>query len=274
MIRDSFSSHIKKIFMILACASLLSFGCASNKEITIAISKGSGSEHYTKYNDWIKGGNQDIKIIDLYKMSFQDAIKAMDTCSGLVLSGGPDVHPDRYGRASDTAMCQIDLRRDTLEFSLIEIAMRKKVPILAICRGEQIFNVAFGGSLYVDIPTELKSKIAHRCDNPDSCFHAVKIDTTSLLYYVCQVNGGEVNTNHHQGVDKLANPFKASAFSEDGLIEAYEWKVPSGLPPFLAVQWHPERLPLKSSLSGPILKYFLNEVDIYSKTIRLAKSDK
>lgn len=254
----------KNLLIILSIFSVLFLNSCFKSEIKVALSKGSGSEHYEQYEKWLKEINSDIEYIDLYHIERAEALKILKECSGLVLTGGPDVHPDKYGKGYDTARCEIDLKRDSLEFELIKLARELKLPILAICRGEQILNVAYGGSLIVDIPSDFDTLVQHRCEDPTNCFHKVMITENTMLAKLSGLQFGEVNSNHHQGVHKLANVFVASAFSQDGLIEAYEWKDKNNNPFLIAVQWHPERLEKTNKLSYKIGDKFLKEVLKYS----------
>jgi putative glutamine amidotransferase len=256
------ASRISLILLIAIVFLSGLWGCSDDR-IKIALSKGAGSDSYTQYASWLKSYNPNIDCIDLYFLDRNKAVDILKECSGLVLTGGPDVHPDFYGKGYDTARCAIDMIRDTLEFALIKQAMKMKIPILAICRGEQILNVAMGGTLIVDIPDDLGDMIIHRCLDHTDCFHKVEIMPGTMFEMICGVDSGTVNTNHHQAVDKLAEVFKIAACSHDGLIEAYEWIDPNGKPPLIAVQWHPERMDRSNPLSSHLAEHFLHEVMIY-----------
>lgn len=233
----------------------------SNEKLYIAISKGSGSEGYLMYAPWLKNIDTNICVVDLYVLDVKKAVDTLKYCSGLLLSGGPDVHPGRYGIAKDSVRCDyIDRRRDTLEFAIIKEAERLKMPILGICRGLQILNVYYGGSLIVDIPSDYKTKISHRSmDTNAIAMHKVNIDKESSLFKLTNLSEGVVNSYHHQAIKKLAKKLKITARAEDGIPEAIEWKNPHSKPFLMAVQWHPERLdynhPLSKSLSEEFIKY-------------------
>ena len=246
-----------KIFLLLFI--VLGFvSCSQNNRVTIALSKGIGSEHYEAYNTWLHSIDKDIKIINLYGLTPDEAVSELQDCDGLVLTGGPDVHPFYFDKTFDTARCQIDSYRDTLEFALIKQAEKMKIPILGICRGAQIFNVAYGGSLIVDIPEDTDSEISHQAADGDMN-HNISVLEGSLLHNLSESLYGIVNSNHHQSVDKLADIFVVSATSPDGIIEAYEYK-DSAKPFFVGVQWHPERLESDNRFSEPIGSAFINAV--------------
>lgn len=235
---------------------------ASDSTLVIGISK-----HYENYSNWLLNADKNIIYLDFYTIPFDSAMKLIGKCDGLLISGGPDVEPARFGKRWDTARCEIDYRRDTLEFALIDSARKLKMPILGICRGEQLLNVYYGGTLIVDIPEDYKTTIHHKCKKSDTCFHEVDIAEGTLLYKIAGAKSGEINTNHHQAVEKLAKGFIAGAHSPDGIIEAIEWAnggaPPPGEPFILAVQWHPERMKPESPFSLNLAKYFLLKVKEY-----------
>lgn len=247
---------MKKILFVVLL-SFAFYSCGDKSDLKIAISKAKGSEHYENYEKWLAKVEPNAEYIDLYFIDRSEALEKLKECDGLLLSGGPDLHPVHFGKQHDSARCNIDLVRDTLELALIKEAMAMELPILGICRGEQILNVAEGGSLIIDIPSDYPNAIIHQTDDPDSCYHPVKIVEDTYLHKLAGKTVGEVNSNHHQAVDVLAESLIPSAYSPDGIIEAFEWKNRSDMPFMLAVQWHPERLDFKSPLSSPIANAFI-----------------
>lgn len=238
--------NIHFLFMLLTGTAI---SVQAQENPLIAISKGSSSESYLAYGAWLKNLDPEIHWIDMSVYTVDSALSMLERCSGLLLSGGEDVYPGRYGKESDTARCdKPDLERDTLEFDLIQKAGELKLPILGICRGLQILNVAYGGSLIIDIPQDIASTI-HRCPDKFNCFHEVAFLYGSFINKVTGSMSGRSNTNHHQAIDQLAGDLVATGWSGDGIIEAIEWKNPAGKPYLLGVQWHPERMDLSSPLS-------------------------
>lgn len=238
-----------KILLILLCF------LPANADVTIAISKGSGSDSYLRYGEWIKSIAPEAKIVDLFSMPLGEALEALQNSSGLILSGGADVHPGRYGKEYDTLRCEITPERDTLEFALIALALKLEMPIFAICRGEQILNVALGGSLIVDIPEDLPSEIPHSCEDKFSNCHTVEIVSGTLLSDIAGVVIDSVTSSHHQAVDRLAEGLRANCYSPEGLIEGFEWENPESKPFMIAVQWHPERMKSESLSRNIALKF-------------------
>ncbi|MGA2298279.1 MAG: gamma-glutamyl-gamma-aminobutyrate hydrolase family protein [FCB group bacterium] len=235
----------------------------SNHVLKIALSTGSINESNERYIKWLHSINPNVVCVDIYPMKEEEESKLLKECSGLLLTGGDDVCPAYYGKPGDTSRVSMELPRDTLEFYLIKKAAELKLPVLGVCRGMQILNVAYGGSLIVDIPTDYKNPVIHRCDNPKECFHDVIVNKKTLIYKLTHKIKAKVNTNHHQAVDKLAERFVITARATDGIPETMELKEPSGKPFMLAVQWHPERLGKKNIMSGPIGKYFLAKAKDY-----------
>lgn len=205
-----------------------------------------------------------VEIIDLYKKPKNFIDSVMNISNGLLLSGGVDVDPSRYGRGDDANLCEIDLERDTLEFYIINYALENKMPILGICRGMQIMNVALGGSLIVDIPREVKDHVEHSNNIPEDSYHRIIIDKSSYLYKIIQSDEEIVNSSHHQSVDKLGKNLKISAKAADGVAEAMEWQDKKNMAWFLGVQWHPERL-INKNASSPILDEFIKHIEQFER---------
>lgn len=165
---------------------------------------------------------------------------------GILLSGGDDIAPSLYldpvpedlgKKCSET-----DPKRDLFETLLINEAFRQQKPMLAICRGHQMVNIALGGTLIVDIPTQAPSEITHaRMDLKDREVHPILIEEESLMSKILGTREIGVNSTHHQAIGKLAPGLKVAAKAADGIVEAIELCEPL-LPFFLGVQFHPERL--------------------------------
>lgn len=178
-----------------------------------------------------------------------------DEYDGLILSGGSDIHPSYYNEEMDGSV-NVDKLRDKAEFELVKAFVEKKKPILGICRGYQILNVAFGGSLYQHISNANEhSSFVSGVD----LVHDVTVSKDSFLYNLY----GEkfpVNSAHHQGIKKLGDGFEVIATAHDGkTIEAIRHKEM----PIIGVQWHPERMCFdkkrEDTVDGKeIIKYFLS----------------
>ena len=167
-----------------------------------------------------------------------DAEMLADMCDGFLFTGGQDVDPAVYG-AEKTELCgECCPERDTMEKLLFDIAMKRDIPVLGICRGIQFINACLGGTLWQDIPTQFSDKLTH-CQKPpyNKPVHDVMIDRNSPLYELLKKECIAVNSYHHQGVRELSPELQSMASAPDGLVEA----VYAPDHKFLwAVQWHPE----------------------------------
>jgi putative glutamine amidotransferase len=251
-------------FWIVIVTFIFLFACERKAEeqlpVKIAFSKGSPENSYANYYKWIRSLDSTIICQELYDMPLDSALGLFKGCSGLLLTGGTDINPAFYGKAYDTVRCwPIDHRLDELEMTLIDSAIAWGMPILGICRGHQMLNVALGGSLIVDIPSDFGTSVFHKCEDYHTCFHTITVDSGSLLYQIAGTEEGEVNSNHHQAADQMSPDLKAIAHTSDGLIEAEQWKNPEGKSFLLGVQWHPERMAAENPLSTAIGQRFLEE---------------
>jgi len=163
-------------------------------------------------------------------------------CDGIILSGGEDIDPFSYHEEPHPKLEKTKLERDQFEISLVQEARKKKVPVLAICRGMHVLNVALGGTLLQDIESIVPNCIQHtQKASSETASHSVKINKNSLLFSILGLHAVRVNSFHHQAVNNLAPGIKVTARAFDGIIEAIEamnmeenW--------LLGVQWHPEEM--------------------------------
>ena len=173
--------------------------------------------------------------------SVDSASSVLDSVAGLVLTGGEDVDPARYGEERHEKVRSVNPARDATEAALIEEARARGTPVLAICRGIQILNVALGGTLVQDISSECETEIDHDEDGArKSRSHDVDIEPGSLIARAVGAEHVRVNSFHHQSVKQVGEGMRVTARSPDGVIEGIEstdedWWV-------MAVQWHPEEM--------------------------------
>lgn len=171
-----------------------------------------------------------------------DAADALlDRVDGLVLTGGEDVESRRYGSPPHVKAEAPNPARDRWEIALARAARDRRLPTLAICRGIQIANVAFGGSLIQDIATERPGSIVHtRDDVRADRVHAVVVDPASRLAHALGAGRIMANSLHHQSIDRAGDELRLVAHAEDGIVEAAEWGGDDWW--MVGVQWHPEEL--------------------------------
>ena len=170
-------------------------------------------------------------------------------CDGVLLTGGNDVNPRLYARELPPKLRKTVAagppERDLRELLLIDEVFEQRKPVFAICRGHQIMNVALGGTLMVDIATQLPGALNHRrMDRKGEVVHEARLTEGSMLAKIAGKLSLGVNSTHHQSVGRVAGPLRATAVSQDGVVEALELSPENrqALPYFLTVQFHPERL--------------------------------
>lgn len=236
--------------------------------LTIGLSRGSGSPKYDNYWRWLRSYDPGVHIIDLYESeSPEEDFAKLDA---LILTGGGDIHPERYGRPELEDRCVgIDVKRDELELAVLDYAVEHKLPVLGICRGLQIINVFCEGSLVIHIPDMPDAGDYHAGLDSGDNYHDVEIEPGSILFRLTGETHGEVNSSHHQGIERLGERLLACAMSPDGMIEGIEWREPEQASFLVAVQWHPERLNPDEQLSKGLLERFFMEAEsarIYKAT--------
>ena len=169
------------------------------------------------------------------------AASALDGCDGLLLTGGEDVDPSWYGAEPSPHLSPPSQERDLFELALFAVARQRGLPILGICRGIQLINVALGGTLFQDLPSEHRGSVDHSPSGPrDARTHVIRLEPGSRAATALETLRPTVNSVHHQAIKDLAPGLVATGWSEDGLIEAAESG--PGAPWILAVQWHPEEM--------------------------------
>ncbi len=210
-----------------------------------------GSKKQSNYINWLQSVSG-VEVVEL-SASLNNEDK-LESCSGLVVSGGIDVHPSFYKSTelNYPGVEGFDEARDQFEILVFRKAQEENLPVLGICRGLQLINCIFDGSLIQDLG-EL-NKIHE--GGPDK-IHEVKIEQGTLLHSITHINHGNVNSSHHQAIDKLGKNLKVNCKADDGTIEGIE-RSEKGHPFLMAVQWHPERMgDLNSPLSKNIRNAFL-----------------
>jgi putative glutamine amidotransferase len=169
-------------------------------------------------------------------------------CDGVLFTGGDDVDPAIYSKKVSPELRKtvtLDHARDLREFMLVDEIFRQRKPVMAVCRGHQVMNVALGGTLVVDIATQIPGALNHRqMEKKAEVVHEARLTGDSLLAKITGKQNLGVNSTHHQAVDRVAKSLRVTAASDDGIVEAMELRrEDAGLLPYLmTVQFHPERL--------------------------------
>lgn len=170
-----------------------------------------------------------------------DAHEMLDGMDGLLLTGGEDVDPQRYGARPHPALGDVHSRRDAFELALVRAARTRGLPTLAICRGVQVANVALGGTLVQDLPSEWPNALPHESGRGRrDRTHAVTITAGSKLARACGAPEISVNSMHHQAIARVADGLTATGLAPDGVVEGVEWSGDDWW--MLGAQWHPEEL--------------------------------
>ncbi|MEN8210400.1 MAG: gamma-glutamyl-gamma-aminobutyrate hydrolase family protein [Thermodesulfobacteriota bacterium] len=175
---------------------------------------------------------------------------------GVILSGGGDIHQYRYGGKKHSLIYKVDEQRDETELALTRIILEENIPTLAICRGMQVLNVFFGGTLYSHIPENFGEELLHRLPMRKTTKHSVEISRKSKLYSIVAKSQIEIVSWHHQAVDKIPDELTVTARSKDGVIEGLELDSHRWL---VAVQWHPELSADKDELQQQLFNALIEE---------------
>jgi len=175
---------------------------------------------------------------------------------GLILSGGGDIHPECYRGELVSSLYKMSKRRDETELYLARYAIEHNIPVLGICRGMQILNVALGGDLYPHIPDAVSDAIQHRTGAGDPIAHHITIEPNSRLAGVLGVIECSVSSQHHQSLRRLADSLKVTATAKDGVVEAIEHLHHRWL---IGVQWHPEQTAGQDSIQQRLFDIFVQE---------------
>lgn len=175
-----------------------------------------------------------VRVLDATRDRLPDAL---DGCDGVLLTGGVDVDPRVYGETPHPTV-DTDITRDDYELALTKLAIARDLPLLAVCRGVQVLNVAAGGTLIQDLPSQCPSEIPHSITEPKNAIaHDVTIAPGTCLSMLLGKPAMSVNSRHHQAVKDAAPGFIVSAVSPDGVVEAIERPASTFC---VGVQWHPE----------------------------------
>lgn len=232
---------MKKYFFVLLLpfVSVFLFAQQSDRTPIIGISgyvDGTTAKLGMTYVESVRkgGGIPFILPLSTDTLMIDDLLNNID---GLIMSGGEDIDPLIYGEEPHIMLGKVTHQRDTFDLQLIKRAIKKKIPILGICRGEQALNVAMGGTLYQDIPSQIENAIEHsQKEARNYASHPIQIEENTILSSLLKCKTAMVNSFHHQSIKELAPGLIVCAISPDGIIEGVESE--DGLS--IGVQFHPE----------------------------------
>ena len=184
---------------------------------------------------------------------------------GLVMTGGEDIAPLYYGEQNHPQLGEINAERDVYDLTLVKLAIEHNVPILGICRGLQLINVAMGGTLYQDLPSQVSKRINHRQESGKTLAHKVLVVPNTQTSRILKVDSIHVNSLHHQAIKNLAPGLKTAGKSIDGVVEMVEAYPTRQI---LAVQFHPEYFTAEGdTLMSKFFQFLIHKAD----TFQLAK---
>lgn len=260
-----------RILIILACASLLC-GCSNSYQdksnsphpdtLHIVASRLFESQTYEDFLEPLAAPDV-IQWYDASELTDAELASALEKAQGVLMTGGADIHPARYGQAADTIRCgAIDLERDRIESVLLYAVDSLRLPCLGICRGLHFMNVHNGGTLHAHLPDILGTD-AHRAGtegNSRDTLHAVIAGSNAGFIGIEPESTSEVVSHHHQGIHILGSGLEAWAYASDSLIEGIRRVDKVRFPFYVGVQWHPERSPMVQPLVEPVGIHFLNAV--------------
>jgi putative glutamine amidotransferase len=239
--------------------------------MTVAVAYTGTDDKHNHYAEWLRhnhlpSGNCPVPLVLTLNEAHHN-LSSLQTCHGLLLSGGVDLHPSAYGGAEGYAQQpqRFYPERDQFETAAFKMAMDMGMPVLGVCRGLQLINCVLGGSLVQDLGAV--GNQVHQFHNFDKA-HGINIAPGSRLFALTGYARGVVNSAHHQAIERLGALLRSNCYADDGHIEGIEWQAPENHPFMMAVQWHPERmhkLQLQQSLlSTGIRHQFLTAVHRYA----------
>lgn len=204
---------------------------------------------YAIYNN--RGGIVNINIDENSKDQVE---RAISFAKGVIIAGGDDFDPSLYGSDNTEDVEDFDREIDEKELDILDTAIKQGKPILGICRGMQLINIYYGGSLYEDIKKQYSNEVNHRNDDKTFAYHNVHIEDGTKLDKIVRDADIEVNSYHHEGIKELGDGLVVAARSDDGLVEAIE---DPNYPFLLGLQWHVESSTGDSTYNEKIIKEFM-----------------
>lgn len=236
--------------------------------------QGYGLDHASKtrhYADAVKKAGGDPVVLSLRDPQGLEA--TLSTVDGFVLPGSPaDVDPREYGRSNEGKSELADEARERTDRTILGHAFAEKKPVLAICYGCQLLNVYLGGTLFQDLHSETSTQLAHRKKDlvpepTEDPIHPARFEPDSRLAILAEATEAEVNSSHHQAIERPGRNLKITGHAPDGIVESVEWTGDSNW--VTGVQWHPERMP-----GDPLAERLFSELTAAARAARKVHAGK
>ena len=201
-----------------------------------------------------------VPVVIAANASLEYLTQVVSTLDGVLLTGGDDIAPDYYGEEAIPELGDVDSVRDEVELALLHLAKNRNIPVFGVCRGCQVINVGFGGTLYQDFPSQRGQQYAHQRVDGVRSLHTVTINKDNILYKILGKTEITVNSSHHQSARDIAPGLHVGAYSTDSIVESVDMYPNHRI---LGVQWHPEGFDGKSEDMNRLFDFFIGEARLY-----------
>jgi len=228
-------------------------------DINVTPGKRDRAFAYTTYVDSIRRAGAVPVVIPPQP---ENARELVDSLDGILLAGGDDCDPAAYGEERHPTVEPMDVRRQEGDLTLARIARERGIPTLGICLGVQVMNVAAGGTLIQDIDSQMETEIEHVSEPEDRARHDVHIESGTRLASILDGDEINVNSSHHQAINKIGQGLRVTAHAPDGIVEGLE---DPRHPFYVGVQWHPEDMAREDSASK-IFRAFVEAARKYAES--------